>query len=246
MDHSRSLVRCSCVFSARNSHQVFSRVLPYISCPSPVLTPYTKRVFSVPFNPTPADAPIFVGVAGFFIFCWKAGKPWLPSFFCKGCIEVLIKRQWPIYEETLAKATCKVRQLPILPSLSAYSCKSCSLQLATSRRSAPNGGRRYVSNTAHETPSWTVRQSLLRELWRQRLRPQQQKPPQTIPIHEKTPSQRQYPPPRHRQPRWARFRAWGSVCFDQDMSFLAACPLIVLRRRSKSVCSAKVLLPMYT
>lgn len=43
----------------------------------------------------------------------KAGKPWLPSLFCKGCIEVLMKRQWPIYEETLAKATCKVRrQLP--------------------------------------------------------------------------------------------------------------------------------------
>eukprot|EP00752_Nemacystus_decipiens_P016391 g14653.t1 len=42
------------------------------------------------------------------------GKPWLPSLFCKGCIEVLIKRQWPIYEESLAKATCKAQQKRML------------------------------------------------------------------------------------------------------------------------------------
>eukprot|EP00903_Cladosiphon_okamuranus_P009270 g8845.t1 len=42
------------------------------------------------------------------------GKPWLPSLFCKGCIKMLIKRQWSIYEETLAKATCKAQQKRML------------------------------------------------------------------------------------------------------------------------------------
>ena len=37
-----------------------------------------------------------------------AGAEWLPSLFCEMCITTLIKRQWPIYEESLAKATCKV------------------------------------------------------------------------------------------------------------------------------------------
>lgn len=36
------------------------------------------------------------------------GKEWLPSLFCESCITTLIKRQWPIYEESLAKANCKV------------------------------------------------------------------------------------------------------------------------------------------
>lgn len=36
------------------------------------------------------------------------GTEWLPSLFCESCITTLIKRQWPIYEESLAKANCKV------------------------------------------------------------------------------------------------------------------------------------------
>lgn len=52
-------------------------------------------------------------VVGKLIFCClclshNAGKEWRPSLFCKMCIGVLIKSQWSIYEDTLAKATCKV------------------------------------------------------------------------------------------------------------------------------------------
>ncbi|CAN0266325.1 unnamed protein product [Ectocarpus sp. 6 AP-2014] len=42
------------------------------------------------------------------------GKEWRPSFFCKMCIGVLIKSQWSIYEDTLAKATCKAQQKRML------------------------------------------------------------------------------------------------------------------------------------
>ncbi|CAM9639727.1 unnamed protein product [Scytosiphon promiscuus] len=44
----------------------------------------------------------------------NTGNPWLPSLFCKMCIEVLIKRQWSIYEDGLAKATCKAQQKRML------------------------------------------------------------------------------------------------------------------------------------
>lgn len=33
----------------------------------------------------------------------------MPSLFCEMCITRLIERQWPLYEESLATATCKVR-----------------------------------------------------------------------------------------------------------------------------------------
>lgn len=42
------------------------------------------------------------------------GNAWLPSLFCETCVATLIKRQWPIYEETLAKATCKAQQKRML------------------------------------------------------------------------------------------------------------------------------------
>ncbi|CAM9904957.1 unnamed protein product [Ectocarpus sp. 12 AP-2014] len=42
------------------------------------------------------------------------GKEWRPSLFCKMCIGVLIKSQWSIFEDTLAKATCKAQQKRML------------------------------------------------------------------------------------------------------------------------------------
>ncbi|CAM9715097.1 unnamed protein product [Ascophyllum nodosum] len=42
------------------------------------------------------------------------GNDWLPSLFCEFCIMTLRKKQWPMYEESLAKATCKAQQKRML------------------------------------------------------------------------------------------------------------------------------------
>lgn len=42
------------------------------------------------------------------------GGPWLPSGFCKGCIEYLLQSQWAVYTTALAKTTCKAEQRRLL------------------------------------------------------------------------------------------------------------------------------------